>query len=445
MLSRCMKNDGPGYVGHSADPRGAPDHQGGAHVDGGRGPYCAGWWRGGAAGPAADEPGLRHDPAGMLLAALDQTIVSTALPTIVGDLGGAGHLSWVVSSYLLADTIATVLAGKFGDLFGRKLLFQVSAAVFVVASALCGLAADMSWLIGWRAVQGFAAGGLMVTATAVIADVIPLRERGKYQGALGAVFGVTTVLGPAARRPVHRPPVLAVDLLHQPADRHRGHRAGGVHDAVHQAGAGRPVDRLPRHRLRVARRGRADPGALLGRHAVPVDARRRSSDCSSGRWCRWWSSCSSSAAPPTRSCRCGCSARRCSACAWCSAFIVGLRDARRDDVPAHVPAVRAGVDAPPSRGCRRCRWSLGLLIMSLVSGTVVGRTGRYKIFPVVGGAVMALGLYLLSRLDVDTPYWQMAAGHARPGPRHRLVHAGPHDRRAEHRRPTRTSASPPPA
>jgi MFS family permease len=134
--------------------------------------------------------------AGMLLAALDQTIVSTALPTIVGDLGGAGHLSWVVSSYLLADTIATVLAGKFGDQFGRKRIFQWAAALFVVASAFCGLATGMTWLIAWRAVQGFPAGFLMVTATAVIADVIPLRERGKYQGALGAVFGVTTVLGP---------------------------------------------------------------------------------------------------------------------------------------------------------------------------------------------------------------------------------------------------------
>src|SRR6476659_8536943 len=133
---------------------------------------------------------------GMLLAALDQTIVSTALPTIVGDLGGAGHLTWVVSSYLLADTIATVLAGKFGDLFGRKLIFQLSAGTFVVASAMCGFAGNMTWLIAWRAVQGFGAGGLAVTATAVIADVIPLRERGKYQGALGAVFGVTTVLGP---------------------------------------------------------------------------------------------------------------------------------------------------------------------------------------------------------------------------------------------------------
>src|SRR3954462_12725850 len=133
---------------------------------------------------------------GMLLAALDQTIVSTALPTIVGDLGGAGHLSWVVSSYLLADTIATVLAGKFGDLFGRKLIFQLSAGIFVVASAACGFAQDMGWLIAWRAVPGIGAGGLAVTATALIADVIPLRERGKYQGALGAVFGVTTVLGP---------------------------------------------------------------------------------------------------------------------------------------------------------------------------------------------------------------------------------------------------------
>src|SRR4051794_3529020 len=133
---------------------------------------------------------------GMLLAALDQTIVSTALPSIVGDLGGAGHLSWVVSSYLLADTIATVLAGKFGDQFGRKRLFQVAAATFVVASALCGLAGDMAWLIAWRGVQGFAAGLLMVTSMAVIADVIPLRERGKYQGALGAVFAVTTVIGP---------------------------------------------------------------------------------------------------------------------------------------------------------------------------------------------------------------------------------------------------------
>ncbi|MER6668635.1 MFS transporter, partial [Amycolatopsis japonica] len=102
---------------------------------------------------------------GMLLAALDQTIVGTALPTIVGDLGGAGHLSWVITSYLLAETIMTVVVGKLGDLFGRKLMFQLSVIVFTVGSFFCGFAGDMIWLIAARAVQGLGAGGLMVTAT----------------------------------------------------------------------------------------------------------------------------------------------------------------------------------------------------------------------------------------------------------------------------------------
>src|SRR6476620_2405039 len=133
---------------------------------------------------------------GMLLAALDQTIVATALPTIVGDLGGGARISWVVTSYLITNTIATALAGKFGDLFGRKRVFQLSTALFVLSSALCGLANSMGWLVTWRAVQGIGAGGLMVTAMALIADIIPLRERGKYQGALGADFGVATVLDP---------------------------------------------------------------------------------------------------------------------------------------------------------------------------------------------------------------------------------------------------------
>ena len=133
---------------------------------------------------------------GMLLAALDQTIVATALPTIVADLGGAGHQSWVVTSYLLASTIITALVGRLGDLFGRKLIFQAAMTFFVIGSVLCGLSQSMAMLVGARALQGIGGGAITVTASALIGEVIPLRDRGRYQGALGAVFGVTTVIGP---------------------------------------------------------------------------------------------------------------------------------------------------------------------------------------------------------------------------------------------------------
>jgi MFS family permease len=132
----------------------------------------------------------------MLLAALDQTIVATALPTVVADLGGAGHQSWVVTSYLLASTIVTAVVGKLGDLFGRKAIFQASVLSFLGGSVLCGLAGSMTMLVASRALQGIGGGAIMVTAMAVIGEVIPLRDRGRYQGALGAVFGVTTVIGP---------------------------------------------------------------------------------------------------------------------------------------------------------------------------------------------------------------------------------------------------------
>src|SRR4051812_6034629 len=133
---------------------------------------------------------------GMLLAALDQTIVSTALPTIVSDLGGMEHLSWVVTAYLLASTAATPLWGKLGDQYGRKRLFQTAIVIFLIGSALCGMAQDMPQLIAFRALQGLGGGGLMVLSMAIVGDIVPPRERGRYQGLFGAVFGATSVLGP---------------------------------------------------------------------------------------------------------------------------------------------------------------------------------------------------------------------------------------------------------
>ena len=132
----------------------------------------------------------------MLLAALDSTIVATALPTIVGEFGGLAHISWVVTAYLLAQTIVTPIYGKLGDLYGRKRVLQFAIVIFLIGSALCGLSQSMSHLIIFRAIQGLGGGGLMVTTQAVVADVVPPRERGRYQGIFGAAFGFASIAGP---------------------------------------------------------------------------------------------------------------------------------------------------------------------------------------------------------------------------------------------------------
>ncbi|PKP70192.1 MAG: MFS transporter [Alphaproteobacteria bacterium HGW-Alphaproteobacteria-4] len=132
----------------------------------------------------------------LLLASLDQTIVSTALPTIVSELGGIEHLSWVVTAYLLTSTVVAPLYGKLGDLYGRKLMMQISVVLFLLGSALAGQATSMLFLIAARGLQGLGGGGLFVLALTVIADVVPPRERGKIQGLFGAVFSISSIAGP---------------------------------------------------------------------------------------------------------------------------------------------------------------------------------------------------------------------------------------------------------
>ncbi|PRQ12478.1 MFS transporter [Corynebacterium sp. 13CS0277] len=132
----------------------------------------------------------------MLMSSLGQMIFATALPTIVGELGGVNHMTWVITAFLLGQTIALPIMGSLGDMMGRKGLFMFSVALFMLGSLLGGLATSMAWLIVARAVQGVAGGGMMVLSQAIIADVVPARERGRYMGIMGSVFGVSSVLGP---------------------------------------------------------------------------------------------------------------------------------------------------------------------------------------------------------------------------------------------------------
>jgi EmrB/QacA subfamily drug resistance transporter len=340
---------------------------------------------------------------GMLLAALDQTIVATALPTIVADLGGAGHQSWVVTSYLLASTITTALVGRLGDLFGRKTIFQAAVTFFVAGSVLCGLSQSMAMLVGARALQGIGGGAITVTATALIGEVIPLRDRGRYQGALGAVFGVTTVIGPLLGGYftdhlswrwafwVNVPVSIVVFFVAAAAIPSLATRGKAVIDYAGILFVGLGATGLT---LATSWGGTTYPWSsptIIGLFAASAAA------LGIFVWVESRSSGPESAPIlPTRL-----FANPVFTVCCVLSFVVGFAMlGALTFLPTYMQFVD-GVSATTS-GLRTLPMVAGMLSTSIGSGVLVGRTGRYKIFPVAGTAVMALAFFLMSRMDPST-------------------------------------------
>ncbi len=336
---------------------------------------------------------------GMLLAALDQTIVSTALPTIVGELGDLDKIPWVVTSYLLASTVSTPLWGKISDLFGRKHLFQTAIVVFMAGSMLIGLSQNMIMLIAFRALQGLGAGGLMALAQAIIADVVAPRERGRYQGYIGSVFAFSSVVGPVLggffvdnlswrwafyiNLPVGLIAlVVTSSVLRLPLKR--------VDHKVDFLGAGLLVGTVTPLLLAAEWGGREYAwGSSMVLGLVAASAIGLSLFILQER----------RAAEPIVPLRLFANQRVALACG--ALFVVGL--AMFGGIiflPQYIQIV-AGA-SPTTSGLYMLPLMAGLMITSITSGRVIAKTGRYKRFPVTGMILVAIGMYMLSYLDVGT-------------------------------------------
>ncbi len=342
----------------------------------------------------------------LLLAALDQTIVSTALPTIVGELGGLTHLSWVVTAYLLASTVVTPLYGKFGDLHGRKIVLQVAVVIFLVGSALCGLAQNMMQLIVFRGLQGIGGGGLIVITMAVVADLIPPRERGRYQGLFGAVFGLATIIGPLLGGffvdhlswrwifYINLPTgiaaflVIAVTLPAQPSPRrHRIDYPGAALLAVALAGIilvtslggntyawGSPFIL-----------GMSVTALAAGVLFIAVEARSPEPILALSLFRNQTFTITSAVG-----------------------LIVGLAlFGSVTYLPLYLQLVKG--ESPTASGLQLMPMMLGLLITSVLSGRLISRFGRYKPFPIAGTILMTVGLILMSCISLTMSVWATSA------------------------------------
>jgi EmrB/QacA subfamily drug resistance transporter len=345
----------------------------------------------------------------LLLAVLDQTIVAIALPTIVRELGELSHLSWVVTAYLLASTIVAPLYGKLGDMYGRKIVLQIAIVVFLVGSVLCGLSQTTAQLVLARGLQGIGGGGLIVTATAVVGDLVPPRERGRYQGIFGAVFGIATIVGPPLGG-------LLVDHLSWRWIFYINLPTGAV--ALFLVGA------ILRSRTPEQQRTIDYLGAISLSVALTAIVL--------------------------------CTSLGGTAIAWASLSVTGLlvlaiagtitfivAEIRADDPILPLGLLRNGTFAiacavtliinvsllgsvtylpvylqvvkgqnPSASGLQLLPMMLGMIVTSVASGQIISRWGHLKPFPIAGTAIMAIGLAMLSCLSSANPIWQTSGAAA---------------------------------